>query len=292
MKHKILNGRSAIITGSSQGLGYAIAEEFLSVGANILICSRNEDQLKKAYNKLLKIKSPEQKLIKINGDVSKFDDVKSIIEYGIKELSKIEILVNNAGVYGPKGNIEENNLEKWKDAFNINLFGSVYPSVLLINHFKENNYGKIIQISGGGATNPLPYLSSYAASKAAVVRLMETISEETKFSKIDINSIAPGALNTRMLDEIIEAGPKIVGKNFYEKMTKIKNEGGTDLKIGAKLAVFLASNSSDGITGKLISAVWDNWEDFPSNKDKIMESDIYTIRRIAGRDRNMEWADK
>ena len=121
---------------------------------------------------------------------------------------------------------------------------------------------------------------------------METIAEETKFSKIDINSIAPGALNTRMLDEIIEAGPKIVGKNFYEKMMKIKNEGGTDLKLGAKLAVFLASNLSDGITGKLISAGWDNWKDFPSNKDKIMDSDIYTIRRIVGRDRNMEWADK
>ena len=225
MIKEILKGRSAIITGSSQGLGYSIAEEFLFQGANVLICSRNKNELEKAYSNLLKIKSLEQKLIKISGDVSNYLDVQKITDYAISEFSNIEILVNNAGVYGPKGKVEENNLENWKDAFNINLLGSLYPSICLLRHFKDKNYGKIIQISGGGATNPLPNLSCYAASKAAVVRLMETISEEVKHQNIDVNSIAPGALNTRMLDEVIEAGPNIVGKKFYEKILK------TDMKI-------------------------------------------------------------
>ena len=95
-----------------------------------------------------------------------------------------------------------------------------------------------------------------------------------------------------MLDEIIESGPDKVGKNFYEKSIKQKNEGGTSLAKGAALATFLASNLSDGITAKLISAVWDKWEDWPNYIDELSNSDVYTLRRIVGRDRNFNWGDK
>ena len=93
-----------------------------------------------------------------------------MIELARSEFTKIDILVNNAGVYGPKGPFEDNNLQEWKNSFDINFYGSILPIRHLIKHFKTNNYGKVIQLSGGGATSPLPNLSSYAASKAAVVR--------------------------------------------------------------------------------------------------------------------------
>ena len=98
---------------------------------------------------------------------------------------------------------------------------------------------------------------------------METLAGEVKDEGIDVNSIAPGALNTRLLDEVLEAGPERVGKSFYERSLKQKSEGGTPLERGAELAVFLASSASDGLTGKLISAVWDPWEHFSEHMEDL-----------------------
>jgi len=149
--------------------------------------------------------------------------------------------------------------------------------------------GKILLLSGGGATKPLPFLSAYAASKAAVVRFGETLAEELRDAGIDVNSIAPGALNTRLLQEVIEAGPDKVGAPFYEASLRQKKSGGTPLEKGADLCVYLASNAADGITGKLISAVWDPWPQFEEHRGELQGSDIYTLRRIVPRDRGLEW---
>ena len=123
----------------------------------------------------------------------------------------------------------------------VNLFGSVLCCRAVLPHFRANGYGKIIQLSGGGATSPLPRLSAYAASKAAVVRFAETLAEELRGTGIDVNAIAPGALNTRLLDEVLEAGPERVGDSFYERAVEQRSSGGTPLELAARLAVFLAS---------------------------------------------------
>jgi len=154
---------------------------------------------------------------------------------------------------------------------------------------KTNRYGKIINLSGGGATAPLPFISSYAASKAGVVRFTETLAEETKGLNIDVNAVAPGALNTRLLDEVISAGPQAVGKDFYMKALKQKQDGGVPLEVGAELCVFLASSESDGITGRLISAKWDPWKFLPDHQQELIGSDIYTLRRIVPEDRGKKW---
>jgi len=157
---------------------------------------------------------------------------------------------------------------------------------------KSRRRGKIIQLSGGGATNPMPRISAYAVSKAAIVRFAESLAEEVREFNIDVNSIAPGALNTRMLEEVLAAGPDKVGAEFFNRSVKQKQSGGAGLERGAALAVFLASDASDGITGKLISAMWDNWEHWPEHVTELGSSDIYTLRRIAGRDRGAAWGDK
>jgi 3-oxoacyl-[acyl-carrier protein] reductase len=162
----------------------------------------------------------------------------------------------------------------------------------LIPRFKQQRYGKVIQLSGGGATNPLPKISAYAVSKAAIVRFAETLAEEVRGSGIDVNAIAPGALNTRMLEEVLIAGPEMVGKEFYERSLKQQESGGASIERAAELALFLASSLSDGITGKLISAAWDNWEEWPKHLSELNKSDVYTLRRIVGRDRNINWGDK
>jgi NAD(P)-dependent dehydrogenase (short-subunit alcohol dehydrogenase family) len=174
-------------------------------------------------------------------------------------------------------------------AFEINVFGSVLMSRALLPHFKQQGRGKIIQLSGGGATAPLPRISAYAASKAAIVRFAETLAEEVREYHIDVNAVAPGALNTRLLDEVLESGPEAVGGAFYDRSMKQKAQGGTPLVKGAELCVFLASAASDGITGKLISAVWDPWSEFAGHRPDLDGTDIYTLRRIVPADRGKDW---
>jgi NAD(P)-dependent dehydrogenase (short-subunit alcohol dehydrogenase family) len=217
--------------------------------------------------------------------------VDQVASRALEAFPQIHILVNNAGVYGPKGRIEDVDWNEWAHAIEVNLFGSVLVARAFLPHFRKNRYGKIIQLSGGGATAPLPFISAYAASKAAIVRFAETLAEEVKEDGIDVNSLAPGALNTRLLDEVLEAGPDKVGKIFYERSLKQKTEGGAPLERGAELSVFLASASSDGITGKLISAVWDPWEQFPDHLEELKKAYIYTLRRIVPKDRGMDWGD-
>ena len=292
MKKLPLLDKIAIITGGSEGLGFEIAKKFILAGASIIICSRNKNNLKSAEFKLKKLLNKNQKLLTIVADVSKEKDVKKLIKITIQKLGDCSILVNNAGIYGPKNKLEKTNWKEWKKTIEINLFGSVLMCKELINHFKKKGYGKIIQISGGGATNPLPYLSAYAASKAAIIRFSETLANEVANYNISVNAIAPGALNTRMLDEVIKAGPDKVGIDFYKRSVNQKKNGGTPLSNASDLAVFLASSQSDDITGKLISALWDKWEDWPKYADRIMNSDVYTLRRIVGKDRGFFEGDK
>jgi NAD(P)-dependent dehydrogenase (short-subunit alcohol dehydrogenase family) len=197
--------------------------------------------------------------------------------------------VLNAGVYGPMGPTESVDLSEWRRAIDINLFGVLLPCRALIPHFKQAGRGKIIVLSGGGATNPLPNISSYAASKAAVVRLMETLAEELRPFHVDVNAIAPGALATRFVDNVLAAGPEKVGPTFYEKNRQWKEKGATPLDLGAKLAVYLASAESDGLTGKLISAQWDAWAKLHEHREELAKSDIYCLRRIVPQDRGQAW---
>ena len=284
-----LSGRGIVITGASQGLGAAIAEACISEGAHVLICARDADSLESTRARLAAKATPGQQVIATRADVSRLDDVRRMFETASAALPTIDGLVNNAGVYGPKGLLEEVDATEWWRSVEINLLGVVLACQHALPIFRRQSYGKIVNLSGGGATAPLPRISAYAASKAAVVRLTETIAEETKGAGIDANAIAPGALNTRLLDEVLASGPEKVGAAFYERSLKQKAEGGAALEKGAALCVFLLSSLSDGITGRLLSAIWDPWEAMPSRLNELKGSDVYTLRRIVPEDRKLKW---
>ena len=284
----VLAGRSALITGASHGFGLATATAYVAAGAELMICAREPEALAGAQAELTAAAAPGQRIESHAADVSKPEEVAALVAATIDRFPELTILVNNAGIYGPKGAIDDVDWAEWTRAIEINLIGSVLPVRALAPHFRRRGYGKIIQLSGGGATSPLAGLSAYAASKAAVVRFAETIAVELRDDGIDVNAIAPGALNTRMLDEVIAAGPERVGEQFYERALAQERSGGTPLALGAELAVWLGSAASDGITGKLLSAVWDPWRELPQHRDDLA-SDIYTLRRIMPSDRGLAW---
>lgn len=284
-----LENINALITGGSQGLGKAIAEHFLREGANVCICARNEKELAATHDEL-KAKYPSQRLLAKTCDVSSEAQVNELASFVLTKFGSLRALVLNAGIYGPMGPTESVSLEDWRRALDINLYGVLLPCRALIPHFKRAG-GKIIVISGGGATTPLPNISSYAASKAAAVRLAETLAEELKPFHVDVNAVAPGALNTRFVKQVLEAGPEKVGADFFAKNKKWAEDGAVPVDLGARLAVYLASSESNGITGKLISAQWDPWENLQKFKSDL-GGDIYTLRRIVPKDRGKAWGDK
>jgi len=285
-----LEGLNALITGGSQGLGKVIAEFFLREGANVALCARGEKELTATRNELAG-KFPGRKVLSRACDVSDPTQITELMALALREFGALHALVLNAGIYGPMGPTETVSLAEWRRALDINLYGVLLPCRAIIPHFKKAGRGKIVVLSGGGATNPLPNISAYAASKAAAVRLMETLAEELKAFHVDVNAIAPGALATRLVDEVLAAGPEKVGAAFYEKNRHWKEKGATPLELGARLAVYLASRESDGITGKLISAQWDPWEKLHEFKADL-NSDIYALRRIVPKDRGKTWGDK
>jgi 3-oxoacyl-[acyl-carrier protein] reductase len=287
-----LQGKAAIITGANQGLGLDIARQFVASGASVVLCARDGRLLEEVRTQLAGQARSGQRVEATAADVSNQADVARVVDLAVSCFGSIDVLVNNAGVYGPMGAIEDVDWQQWTRALEINIHGSVLMARAVLPAMKSRRRGKIIQLSGGGATNPMPRISAYAVSKAAIVRFAESLAEEVREFNIDVNSIAPGALNTRMLEEVLAAGPDKVGAEFFNRSVKQKQSGGAGLERGAALAVFLASDASDGITGKLISAMWDNWEHWPEHVTELGSSDIYTLRRIAGRDRGANWGDK
>jgi NAD(P)-dependent dehydrogenase (short-subunit alcohol dehydrogenase family) len=287
-----LENRNAIVTGGSQGFGRAIVEAFVREGANVLFCARDGESLARFEQKLKESARAGQRILAQACDVSSASDSEELFRRADDELGALHILINNAGVYGPKGPSEEVAWDEWCRCIEINLYGTLIPCRHAISRFKKSGAGKIINLSGGGATNPLPNISAYAASKAAVVRLTETLAEELRKWHIDVNAIAPGALNTRLLDEVLEAGPDKVGAEFYLRAVKQSQDGGVPLDLGADLCVYLATDQSNGITGKLISAKWDPWRSLHTHKDDLNSTDIYTLRRITPQDRGRSWNEK
>jgi NAD(P)-dependent dehydrogenase (short-subunit alcohol dehydrogenase family) len=286
-----LGGRTALITGGTRGLGLEIARAYLEAGIEgVCICGRDPETLDRAATELSRMSGPAQRVLAMAADVSAPEDVERLVKDTLTELGGLTILVSNAGVYGPMGATAETDWSAWVRAIEINLLGPVLLARAVAPHLARRGYGKILQLSGGGATGPLPHLSAYAASKVAVVRFAETLAGELREHGVDVNSIAPGALNTRMLDEVLAAGAEQVGEDFYRRALEQQRGGGVPLRRGAELAVFLASGASDGITGKLLSAVWDPWSELPEHRADL-DSDVYTLRRVVPGDRKLEWGD-
>jgi 3-oxoacyl-[acyl-carrier protein] reductase len=275
--------RAAIVTGASRGLGRAIAERFVEEGASVLLVARGREPLEAVRGELSARAAREgQTVDAVAADVSRPEAAAAIAERA-ERLPGLAVLVNNAAVHGPFGRIDEVPWEEWEHAVRVDLFGPALLCRAVLPLLRRRGMGKIVNVSGGGATSPRPGISAYAAAKAALVRLTETIAEELRADHIDVNALAPGPLPTRMLEEVIAAGPERVGAAHHARALRQRAEGGRPLARAADLALFLACARSDGITGRLLSAVWDDWPSLPARREEIAASDLYTLRRVGPR---------
>lgn len=274
-----LKNKTALVTGGSRGIGKAIARAFLREGANVMLAARSEAELNAAHLELSEEFGKTRVAICVT-DVSREEDVKKIVAETLRNFSKIDIVVNAAGIYGPIGPSEKVDFEAWKRTFEINVFGTFKVFQEVAPHMMKQRKGKIINFSGGG-DGPFPRFSAYSASKVSVVRLTETLAAEMKEYGVDVNAIAPGGVNTLFLDQAIAAGEGAVGKEQYARFLKQREAGGVSPDEAAELCVFLASDASDGLSGRFISAVWDDWRNWDKEKiEEIMASERLVLRRV------------
>jgi len=269
-----LEKKICLITGAGRGIGEAIALTFACHGATLVLCSRTLEEVERVA---AQTRAAGSVTMTFRVDVSDFQQVSNMVRETISRLGKIDALVNNAGIYGPIGPIWKNDVLHWKKTVEINLFGAMHCIRAVVPHMIEARRGKIINVAGGGE-GAFPRFSAYACSKSAIIRLTETLSEELGEYNIQVNAIAPGAVNTRLLDQVLAAGEE--AGIYYEKAKKQKASGGVPPERTAELAVFLASDASKNLTGRLLSAVWNDWEKL--DIERVANSSLYQFRRING----------
>ncbi|HSJ05457.1 MAG TPA: SDR family oxidoreductase, partial [Longimicrobiales bacterium] len=169
----------------------------------------------------------------------------------------------------------------WWRAQEVNLLGTFIACRAVIPAMIEKRWGRILVFSGGGATGPRPRFSAYASSKAAVVRLVETLAAEVAGYGITVNAIAPGAVDTRLQDSIIEAGSAAGDEHARAVALRQTGAGGVSPDLAAELALFLASDDGAAITGKLVSAEHDPWREWREPElAELSRSDWLTLRRL------------
>jgi len=273
-----LDHKTIIITGGSLGIGLAVAKKCASEGATLIIAARNLKDLSSSLMVLKEISPKNHQHYSL--DVSNIIEVENFKNWCVSNHLKINGLVNCAGVYGPIGKTTKVNLDSFKNAFNINFFGTVYMCTIFAPLLESKSKKKIINFSGGGGATPFPNYTAYATSKVAVVRFTENFALELKKEDFDINCIAPGFVITRIHQNTLEVGQAVVGKDFFESTNKQIESGGISPEKAAELAVFLLSQESDGITGKFISAPWDLWKEKTFQDLLKSDNDFATLRRI------------
>jgi len=271
-----LKNKVAVITGAGRGIGKAISEGFAQEGAAVVLIARTKSELEKTTER---IQTFGRRVLAIPADVSDSNSVDDFFKIVLEEFGGIDILVNNAGRQFPIGPLVENDTKDWIETIMVNLVGTVLCCKAVLPGMIERRQGKIINLSGGGATAPRPNFSAYAASKAAVIRLTETIADEVRPFNIQVNAIAPGAINTKMLDEVFAAGDA-AGEVALSQAKRQKQGGGDSLDMVVNLAVSLASDESGTLTGKLISAQHDPWREWAGKAEELNATPLYTIRRL------------
>jgi len=273
-----LDNTTAIVTGAGRGIGEAIALAFAREGADLVLAARTESEL---HSVAEQVQQAGRQARVVTADVSIEADAARIAQTALDAYGRIDVLVNAAGVYGPIGPLWEVDVEAWTQAIRINLGGTLHCCRAVLPHMIERRRGTIVNYSGGGAASPLPRFSAYGVSKAAVVRLTETLAEEVKDLGIRVNAIAPGAVDTRLQDEVLAAGDK--AGDLYGRMQRLRQtgEGGVPRELPAELTVYLASEASAPLTGKLIAAPYDGWQSWtPERTAELMTSPWFTLRRL------------
>lgn len=270
-----LQSNTVLITGGARGIGRAIALHCAQAGASVVVASRSEQEIAETVT----LGNGSAGVVAGRCcDVSQRGQVNDLLQFVRERYGRLDALVCCAAITGGVGKFWEIPVESWEEAFRVNVFGVLHAVQAAVPLLIENGGGKIV-ILGGAGQGPLPRRAPYAATKGALSRMCETFAAELFEENIYVNSVLPGPVNTRFLDDVIAAGPERAGVDEYERALRQQREGGTAPELAADLVLYLLSPASDGLYGKTLSARWDNYREF-GDLSLLSQSDLYTMRRV------------
>lgn len=271
--------KTVLITGATGTIGRAISEALVAAGHRVIVSGRNQEKLAALSSRL--------GVAAVAADVGDEGSVRDLFAAVRRETDHLDAVVAAAGNYGGIGMVEDVGTQEWWDGVRVNLFGTMLTVKYAIPLMKERG-GSIVTFSGGGE-GAYPHFSSYAAAKGGVVRFTETVAKELEPYHIRVNAIAPGAVNSGIVQQLLAAGPSRAGDDAIRRATEQLETGGVPPERAAALVAFLVSDASRGITGRVLSAVHDRYDELPAHRDELAASDVFTWRRIKPKDRGYDW---
>ncbi len=273
-QHPELKGRRVLVTGASRGIGRECARLLAEHGATVIAVARSRAAVEDAVAGL-----PGEGHRAVALDVGDENGWRAAEEAGA--LEGIDGLVTAAAVLAPVGPVGSYPPEEFWATMRVNVLGTL----LAVHHCLaslEAAGGAVVTFAGGGATSPQPRYDAYATSKAAVVRLSENLALELAERGVRVNAVSPGFVATEIHAATLQAGPGRAGEDYFTSTERQLGDGGVPARRAAELAAFLLSEQAQGITGKLISAPWDPWEELDFQQRLREERDLATVRRIDG----------
>ena len=267
-----LKDKGVLITGAGRGIGKRLAIGFARAGARVGLLARSKAELDLAH---LEIEHAGGVALRIRADVCDFEQMCAAAERMRAHFGGVHVLVAAAAIQGPIGPLAEALPKPWAETIQTNLVGVMHSCRAVLPPMIERRSGKIIVLSGEGDTSPRPFFTAYAASKAALARLVETLAEEVRDHNVQVNAMAPGGTYTHMTDQILHAGER-AGWKARQEALDLRVSGGISAERQIQLALFLASERSNHVSGKLIY-VQDDWKRLENTS---VHADLYTLRRL------------
>ena len=265
--------KSVLIAGAGRGIGKRLAMGFAEAGARVGLLARSQPELDLAK---LEIEQAGGNALRIRADIRDVEQMNAAVDRIRVVFGGLDVLVVAAGVQGPIGPFVATKPKAWNEAIEINLIGVANACRAALPPMIEKRSGKVILLAGGGSADSRPNFTAYAAAKTAIVRLAECLADEVRDHNVQVNGMAPGASYSHMTDEILNAGEEKAGRKEIEDAERVRVTGGVSPEKQIQLAVFLASEGSNHISGKLIH-VNDDWKRFESQN---MKPELYTLRRV------------
>jgi len=269
------SNKVCLIAGASGAIGSAVAKAFYDQGARVALTHHAQSFSSVSIG----LPAKDARIAVFRLDARTWKSIQTVVAKTKNKFGPIDILVNCAGVLGPVGPTHEVSVDRWIQTIQINLLGGFLLARAVLPSMLASGAGKIIQFSGGGAAYGRPFFTAYSASKAALVRFTESLGAELADKNIQVNAIAPGPVKSRMWDELLASG-SAGGPQALAELKKMEETGGVPAERAAALAVFLASSRSNGLTGRLISAVYDKWETMGPDSSNTLSRDAGTLRRV------------
>ena len=272
MENFNLQGQVALVTGGGRGLGRAFAIALARAGARVAVSARTTDQIAETARLA---ENAGGIALAVTADVSDAEAVRRTVEMIEQKLGPVDLLVNNAGAGGPFGPAWENDPEQWWRCFEVNVHGPFLCCHAVLPGMLARKRGRIINIASGAGARPIPYMSAYVTTKAALIRFSEVLAAETEPHGISVFSIQPGTVRTAMAEQMLTTTGAAQWFPWFRNIFEEGRDVPPDL--AANLILYLASGQADALTGRFF-IVPEDPDEVVKRTEEVKREDLYTLR--------------